>query len=99
MRQPQARNASSGRPAKRPRIKVASTAPVGPPVTAMEAAKPRFFSLTCSAAIKVAPAHSPPTARPWMTRSRTRSSGAAMPMVWYVGIRPMRPRPGPSSSG
>ncbi len=41
-RQPQLKKASSGRPEKRASTSVARTEPVGPPATAIDAAKPRF---------------------------------------------------------
>lgn len=40
-------------------------------------------------AIRVAPAHSPPTARPCSVRSTTIRMGAATPIFWAEGIRPM----------
>ena len=39
--------------------------------------------------MSVAPAHSPPTARPCTILSTTRISGATTPIASNVGIRPM----------
>ena len=57
------------------------TAPAGAPMLAKLAEKPRLFSSECSSAISAAPPHSPPTAKPWMSRSRISRIGASTPMV------------------
>lgn len=56
----------------------------------MLAANPRPFGAACSIDISAAPAHSPPTAKPWMIRRVTSRIGAAIPIVCWVGSRPMR---------
>ena len=63
-RQPQLRNWSCGIAAKGMSTSVAMTAPEGAPEPTIEAAKPRDFLPACSIDKSVAPAHSPPTAKP-----------------------------------
>src|SRR5262249_35978480 len=50
----------------------------------------RLLSGTCSATYTAAPPYSPPSASPCSRRRTRRISGAATPIVAYVGVRPMR---------
>ena len=85
IRQPQDRNASPGSRVTMASTTVDSTAPAGAPMLAKLAEKPRLFSSECSSAISAAPPHSPPTAKPWISRSRISRIGARTPMVCVGG--------------
>nr|WP_252975631.1 hypothetical protein [Janibacter melonis] len=50
---------------------------------------PRDSVFECSIDMSIAPAHSPPTAKPCSRRMRARRIGAAMPIEPAVGMRPM----------
>src|ERR687898_136935 len=68
-RQPQDRNCSSGRAAKGVNAAVESTSPAGAPICGQLPKNPRVSEGECSTAIKTAPPHSPPTAKPCKSRS------------------------------
>src|SRR5215475_4109779 len=51
-------------------------------------AYPRLLSGACSATYVAAPPYSPPSARPWTSRSVTIRMGASQPIDEYVGRRP-----------
>ena len=90
MRQPQALNASSlWTAASRNSTPVASRLPMATPACGHEDQKPRCWSWPCSAAIRTAPPHSPPTAKPCTSRQASSRIGAATPMEAYVGSRPI----------
>ncbi|CAM5609842.1 hypothetical protein SDIAM26S_01615 [Streptomyces diastaticus subsp. diastaticus] len=90
MRQPQVTNACSERSAvSTASTAVASNCPAGAPVCGQEAQKPRRLASPCSETSSTAPPHSPPSAKPWTSRSTVSSSGAAVPMVAWVGSRPI----------
>src|SRR4029453_858329 len=89
-RQPQELNPSSDcTAAKTHSTPVASMLPRATPDCGHEDQKPRLESSPCSAAIRTAPPHSPPTAKPCARRHTSRRIGAAIPIVAYVGSRPM----------
>lgn len=48
------------------------------------------FWLPHSMDISTEPPHSPPTPRPWQSRSTVKTTAAEAPIVAYVGITPMR---------
>jgi hypothetical protein len=82
MRQPQEANASSDwKAASSARTPVASRLPAGAPACGHEAQKPRFSGLPCSETIRTAPPHSPPSAKPWISRSVISRIGASTPTV------------------
>ena len=59
------------------------------PEVSVPQAKPTRESGTCSETKTQAPGTSPPTAAPCSTRNNSSSSGAAMPMLAWVGSRPI----------
>ena len=80
MRQPHSRNcASVVRAAVTDSTTVDRTRPIGAPALTMLAHMPRR-DRECSAAMRVAPPHSPPTATPCTSRSTTRRTGAERPI-------------------
>ena len=87
-RHPQLRNASSGNPPSAVKARLLSTSPSTMPEVIRLPQKPRR-AVACSTIISAAPPHSPPVAKPCTSRSNTRSSGAAMPMLAKLGSRPM----------
>ena len=90
MRQPHALNASSDWTAARIHsTPVANRLPSATPACGHDDQNPRRESSPCSAAIRTAPPHSPPTAKPWTRRQASSRIGAPMPMLAYVGRRPI----------
>lgn len=90
MRQPHASNAESAMvAASTARTAVASRLPQGTPACGQDAQNPRHRGWPCSETSSTAPPHSPPSAKPWTSRSAISSSGAATPMVAWPGSRPM----------
>jgi hypothetical protein len=82
MRQPQALNASSDCTVARSHsTAVARRLPSGTPAWGQLDQKPRCSSVPCSATMRTAPPHSPPTAKPWTSRQSTSRIGAATPML------------------
>ena len=91
IRQPQAAKASSDwNAASSARTPVASRLPAGAPACGQEAQKPRCSGLPCSETIRTAPPHSPPSAKPWMSRRVISRIGASTPTDGYVGSSPMQ---------
>jgi hypothetical protein len=81
-RQPHDSKAASDRVAvMMPSTPAASRLPAGTPTWGQLAFRPRRLGSPCSSDISTAPPHSPPSPRPWMTRSTTSRTGAATPMV------------------
>jgi hypothetical protein len=82
IRQPQARKSASlcttAITASRP---LAISWPAGAPACGQLAQKPRRAGSPCSETISTAPPHSPPSAKPWTSRSTTSSTGASTPTV------------------
>ena len=81
IRQPQARNCSSGRVATARKIRLESMSPAGTPIWGQLPKNPRLSAGECSTAIRTAPPHSPPTPRSCAKRSTTSSNGAATPIA------------------
>ena len=95
-RQPQLLNASSLSVAASTHSTAAeSRLPAGTPAWANDVQNPRRAASPCSAAISTAPPHSPPTAKPWISRHRISSSGARIPTCAYVGSSPIANVPAP----
>ncbi len=97
-RQPQERNASSGRVATSVTTPADSTEPSGAPSCVKLDHRPRRDPCACSACsttISIAPPHSPPIAMPCTTRRATSRTGAQTPIASYVGSSPMRKLPQP----
>ncbi len=90
IRQPQAPNADSDSTAvSSASTPVASNCPAGAPVCGHDAQKPRRRASPCSDTSSTAPPHSPPSAKPCTSRSTVSRTGAMLPMVAWVGSRPM----------
>jgi len=90
IRQPQLwKAASDWKTASKARTPVASRLSAGAPACGHEAQKPRFSGLPCSDTSRTAPPHSPPRAKPWMSRRVTSRIGARTPTVPKVGSRPI----------
>ena len=88
--QPQLRNCSSDVARDTTvRTTVAISMPSGTPICGKPPNRPRFLTGACSTAMSAAPPHSPPAARPWRMRSRSRAIGATTPAPAYVGRRPI----------
>lgn len=99
MRQPQARNASLLMvSAVTRKVADASANATDGPSCGNNAYFPRALVGAFSAVSRVAPAHSPPTARPCRMRSTTSRIGARTPIVPVVGSRPMASVEKPISS-
>ena len=91
-RQPHESNADSDSTAdSRVMPPVPSTSPTGTPTCAKLPSNPRLRWSPHSMASSTEPLHSPPIAMPWMRRSATRISGAAIPIVSAPGSRPTTP--------
>ena len=90
MRQPQASKVSSlCTKASTHSTPVASRLPIATPDCGQDDQKPRWRSSPCSAAIRTAPPHSPPTAKPCSSRHARSSTGAVTPMAAYDGSSPI----------
>ncbi len=90
MRQPQAPKAASDSTAvSSDSTPVASNCPAGAPVCGHEAQNPRRRASPCSDTSSTAPPHSPPSANPCTSRSTVSRTGAALPMVAWVGSSPI----------
>lgn len=88
-RQPQVSKASPEIHEESDTITVPSSSPAETPVCGQEPKNPRFSRGAFSTATIAAPPHSPPTAKPWASRSAHSSNGAATPIVVYVGRNPI----------
>jgi hypothetical protein len=89
MRQPHAKNCSSGSSVAAATAPAASIDPAGAPRFAKDAANPRLPPGACSRAMSMAPPHSPPTASPCRIRNTISRTGATAPTWAVVGSRPM----------
>ena len=91
IRQPQLPNAASDSTAvSSDSTPVASSCPAGAPVCGHEAQNPRRRASPCSDTSSTAPPHSPPSAKPWTSRSTVSSTGAAVPIGGVRGQQPDR---------
>ena len=83
MRQPQELNASSGMKCASGRNTAAARIwPACTPCRVKLAKKPRRPNGACSRIIELAPEISPATAKPWIRRRMTSSTGASTPTCW-----------------
>ncbi len=81
MRQPQDSSASFDSTALQSRnARLAISVPAGTPICTHDPYRPRLSAGACSTAISTAPPHSPPRARPCITRKVSSRMGAQMPI-------------------
>ncbi|CUI31385.1 Uncharacterised protein [Achromobacter sp. 2789STDY5608621] len=81
-RQPQAWNSSGVSHSEIRAMKpVPISVPHDGPTCVKDALRPRWSGLPCSIDSSTAPAHSPPSATPWMKRSATNATGAHTPQL------------------
>ena len=68
---------------------VDASRPSGTPTCGQLAMNPRRFTLPHSIDSSTDPPHSPPPPMPWTSRRSVRITGAATPIVAWVGSRPI----------